>query len=199
MKKNLYTLLFMAVALFSAATMVSCGGDDDEPEPKPIPQAENYARYTAKFSEDIFEFFDVTLTIEVDGKKDVYHFDETKKVDDMHIDVMDTFYEDTNKAGRVVDIPVFKFDVHPIRFNTEMKLTEAGKQKIANAKDGEEMDFVVELDFGECTSTGAHTYDSDYYVKDLFTGVGTYVKDMEAQMKRLNEYHAKNFDKTFKR
>lgn len=30
MKKNLFTLLFMAVALFSAATLVSCG-DDDEP------------------------------------------------------------------------------------------------------------------------------------------------------------------------
>lgn len=30
MKKTLYMLLFMAVALFSAATMVSCGDDDDE-------------------------------------------------------------------------------------------------------------------------------------------------------------------------
>lgn len=30
MKKNLFTLLFMAVALFSAAMLVSCG-DDDEP------------------------------------------------------------------------------------------------------------------------------------------------------------------------
>lgn len=30
MKKYLYTLLFMAVALFSAATLVSCGDDDDD-------------------------------------------------------------------------------------------------------------------------------------------------------------------------
>lgn len=29
MKKNLFTLLFMAVALFSAAMLVSCGDDDD--------------------------------------------------------------------------------------------------------------------------------------------------------------------------
>ncbi len=29
MKKNLFMLLFMAVALFSAATMVSCGDDDE--------------------------------------------------------------------------------------------------------------------------------------------------------------------------
>ena len=36
MKKYLYSLLFMAVALFSAATIVSCGDDDDVDINEPI-------------------------------------------------------------------------------------------------------------------------------------------------------------------
>ncbi len=197
MKKYLNSLLFMAVALFSAATMVSCG-DDDTDDPEPIPVAQNYAKYTAKLSEDIFQYFDVSVTVEVDGKKDVYTFGEDTKVDNMNIRELDIFYDETNKAGRVLEIPVFKYDVHPLRIFTDIKLNEAGKQKIANAKEGDKMDFLVQLDFGKCNEKGIFFPNTEDHVEDLITGAGTYVKTLDGYMDIINQYHKKNFDKTFK-
>lgn len=52
MKKNLYTLLLMAVALFSAVTIVSCGIDDDDPIPEPpTPDTPETGQYSIYFPE----------------------------------------------------------------------------------------------------------------------------------------------------
>lgn len=196
MKKKFYTLLFMAVALFSAATMVSCS-NDDEPEPEPIPQAQNYARYTARINEQVFEYFDVSVTVEVDGKKDVYLFEEKTKVGDIKVN-WDLVAFDTNKAGRVLEIPVFKYEAYPVRFVTDLKLTEAGKQKIAK-EPTKEMDFIMDLYFGKCKGDGViNEYHPDEYVHDFIKGGGIMLKDLEDWLSINNEYHAKNFDKTFK-
>lgn len=49
MKKNIYSLLLMAVALFSAVTLVSCGSEDDPiPEP-PTPEAPKMGSYSLYF------------------------------------------------------------------------------------------------------------------------------------------------------
>lgn len=186
MKKNLYMLLFAAVALFSAATMVSCSKDDPDPKPEPTPVLENYAKYTAKMSEGIFEYCDVTVTVEVDNKKTVYTFGEETKVSDL---------ETGMKAlpGRILDIPVFKFDVHPLHITTDIKLSEAGKQKIAKATT-EEFDFVVALDFGECNSKGG------YYGKPVWEieqAGGVHVKEFETFLNNYTKGNKQILDKTF--
>lgn len=192
MKKNLYMLLFAAVALFSAATITSCSKDDPEPEPKPVP-AENYVKYTAKMSEDIFAYFDVAVIIEADGKQEVFKFGEETKVSDMKLDWK---IEGVSKAGRILEIPPYKFNVHPVRIITDMKLSEAGKEKIAKATPEDKMDFIVSLDFGECNKTGAYTFNNS--ISDLVMDGGTYVKDLETAFKVYFDGHKNHLDKTFK-
>lgn len=60
MKKNLYTLLFMAVALFSATAFISCSKDDKDDEPKP--QEEKYVAYQYWLSNDVLDIVDVEVT-----------------------------------------------------------------------------------------------------------------------------------------
>ncbi len=56
MKKFFYSLLFMAMAIVSAVSFVSCGGDDDDME---IPAKEAYLLYVCWVSNDILELADV--------------------------------------------------------------------------------------------------------------------------------------------
>lgn len=194
MKKNLYMLLFAAVALFSAATITSCSKDDPEPDPKPEPvPAENYVKYTAKMSEDIFAYFDVSVIIEADGKQEVFKFGEETKVSDIKLGME---VEGVSKAGRILEIPPYKFNVHPVRIITDMKLSEAGKEKIAKATPEDKMDFIVSLNFGECNKTGAYTYNNP--VNEFVIQGGTYVNELETAFKVFLDGHKNYLDRTFK-
>lgn len=53
MKKYLYSLLFMAMAIVSAVSFASCGGDDDDD-----PVKEDYFVYVCWVSDDILELAD---------------------------------------------------------------------------------------------------------------------------------------------
>ena len=60
MKKNIYTLLFMAVALFSATAFISCSKDEKGDEPKP--QEEKYVAYQYWLSNDVLDIVDIEVT-----------------------------------------------------------------------------------------------------------------------------------------
>lgn len=60
MKKNIYTLLFMAVALFSATAFISCSKDEKGDEPKP--QEEKYVAYQYWLSNDVLDIVDIEAT-----------------------------------------------------------------------------------------------------------------------------------------
>ena len=191
MKKYLYTLLFVAVALFSAATMSSCGDDEQETPEIPVIYTQNYARYTAKISEGIFDYFDVNVTIVIDGKEKVYTLGENTKVADTGLDPSEKI------AGRVLEIPVFQFNATPLRFVTDFKLTDAGKAKIAEAT-SEEIDFIVDLDYGLCNEKGTLEFDGDLHVEHLIYDKGAHVKELETFIGVIKENHKKALDHTFK-
>lgn len=201
MKKYFNMLLFIAVALFGVVTMVSCSKDDDTPAvPEEKPVVKNYARYTAKFSEDIFKFYEINVIIESDSKKDVYKFDESTKVSDIKHEftdfISDEYDKPANKAGRVLEIPTFEFGLHPLTIKTEMVLTEAGKKLIATPTT-DEIDFVAILDFGECDAQGHFIYPSRH-IEDPAGYGGLSINELEGFMDTYMQYHAKNYNVTFK-
>lgn len=197
MKKYFNMLLFMAVALLGVVTMASCSKDNDTPEEKP--EVKNYARYTAKFSEDIFKFYEINLTIESESIKKVYKFDESTKVPDIKHDFTDIisgeYDKPSNKAGRVLEIPAFEFGLHPLTIKTEMVLTEAGKKLIATPTT-DEIDFVAILDFGECDAQGHFTLQN--HIDDASGYGGVHINQLEDFMNVYMQYHAKSYNVTFK-
>lgn len=78
MKKYLYTLLFMAVALFSAATLVSCGdnNDDDFPGGGDKPAVTKIYVCTADISQAILDLYDIQLTLHSGASSKVVKIDK---------------------------------------------------------------------------------------------------------------------------
>lgn len=207
MKKFFYSMLLTAVALFSASAFVSCGSDGDDPVAPPVPQGESkkFVKYLAKVPEDYFSFGDVIVTIEADGNKTVKKMSETPKVDNLDWDLMDSF-GGSNKAGRVLSFPEMQFESNPVKVTTEFLLSDAGKQKIANATDDEEAIFGFYLECGEYSrwSDGTTSYTSDYGYpgpgqKVVQIGPSSvYVKDYENNLNIQKDGFKNEFDRTFK-
>lgn len=206
MKQFFYSVLLMAVALFGASTFVSCGSSDDDPV-APVPQGESkkFVTYLVKVPEDYFSFGDVVVTIEADGKKTVKKLSDTPKVDNLDWDLMDSF-SGSNKAGRVLSLPEIQFESNPVKVTTEFLLSDAGKQKIANATGDEEAIFGFYLECAEYSrwSDGDKSYTSDYG----YPGPGlkvvqiapssVYVKDYENNLNLLKDGFKNEFNRTFK-
>lgn len=152
MKKYLYTLLFMAVALFGATTLVSCGGDDDDDNNTPDTPKGNYATGFFAMSEEYFEYGTATLTIEYDGKQEVIKVDESKKVS-ANKEIAE---QGGSVACREVRIPVFSFKSKPVKVYAKLELTEEGKKKIADNPGGKMSCFAYGLVLGECNSNGVY-------------------------------------------
>lgn len=165
MKKYLYTLLFMAVALFSASALVSCGDDDD---PTPDTPKGSYATGFIAISEEYFEYGTATLTIECDGQKQVINLDESKKVSKN-----DALAEwGANVPCREYKIPVFAFKSKPVKAYAKLELTEAGKKKLADNPDGKIKCFAHCLILAECNVDGKYLQSVDirsnvFVLKDL--------------------------------
>lgn len=188
MKKRLYSLLLMAVALFSAATLVSCSNDDDdEKDPEPLP-VKYFARYTVAFSEALFTYCDVTVTLEADGQKHEYKLGEDKKVAEMNYDLLNSEASiyGQSKAGRVLEIPAFEYDTHPLTITTDVQLNEAGKKLVANAGK-EEIDVFFYIDFGACNEKGL--YGIDNHFGEVANYRGTHVVELESFLAQFKNTH----------
>lgn len=102
MKKYLYTLLFMAVALFGATTLVSCGGDDDDfPGGGDKPATKKIDVYAAYVSADVFELCDISLTLHSGDKS------KTVKLDKASGKLVDVVYSET--FGQKATYPGYQF------------------------------------------------------------------------------------------
>lgn len=104
MKKHLYTLLFMAVALFSAVSLASCSSDNnDNPGgggDKPVVDEINV--YAAYVSSDVFDLCDISLTLHSGTKS------KTVKLDKASGKLMDVVYMDDPLLGKA-SYPAYRF------------------------------------------------------------------------------------------
>ena len=179
MKKFLSKIMFATVAILSAAGFTSCNNADDDPYvPTPTSvqqqaQVTSEARYIANISEDAFKYANFTLTLEYNGEKQTFQFDESKKRDNVYFELMDA----VNKpymAARVLDIPFQYNPSRPVKATLNYELTEAGKQLIANAEKGEEIDFAISTALGKCTKTGTLSFNTK---TDQRAHLGVYVDE----------------------
>lgn len=169
-------LAFMAAILFGAFAFVSCGDDDEDPAPEPTPVVENYAKYIGMFSEEIFDYYNISVTFEYDDQAMTYTYDENTKVKALEVDKMPGLSEVANKAGRVLQVPAFKYAVHPVKCTHKFELTEAGKQKMANDPT-REIFFGFHIDFNDCDKNGIPAFSNGTIDSDGFGGV--YVSSLE--------------------
>lgn len=113
MKKYLYTLLFMAVALFSAAAITSCSKDDDDTtggQDKPAVNKINV--YVAYVSGDVFSLCDFSLTLHSGDKS------KTVKLDKASGKLMDF-------ASKGKSVPVYRFIFDNVDGNKGVDKVEA--------------------------------------------------------------------------
>lgn len=177
MSKIFNTLATIAIA--SSAVLVSCG--DDEPVvidkvEDPTPQN---AHYVAIMTEEFFEYGEITLTLIHDDDTTYYKMDESTKVDDIIDDTatkaLFELEEKDKIPGRKIDLSEIEFYMHPVKAFLNVELTEAGKQKIANASETDEMKwFYLSSSLGEHAKGKCHCqiYDTRFYD-------GVYIKDLE--------------------
>lgn len=190
MKKYFYSMLLMAVALMTASVFVSCGDDDDDPvAPKPI--VKNYAIYEGKMSEDIFQYYDVTVSIEYDGQTMTYKYSEDTKMATVDFDIPG-WTAASKRSGRVLKVPAFEFGAHPVKCSHKFELTEAGKAKIASNPDAE-IDFAYNIIFDESDEKGNLSYN---YSIDKRGFNGQALKGLEALIATLSTNST--FTKTLK-
>lgn len=102
MKKNLYTLLFMAVALFSAVSLASCSSDDDTTGGGDKPVVEKINVYAGYISSDVFDLCDISLTLHSGTKS------KTVKLDKASGKLMDVVYMDDPFLGKA-SYPAYRF------------------------------------------------------------------------------------------
>ncbi|MCQ2255852.1 MAG: hypothetical protein MJZ29_10175 [Bacteroidaceae bacterium] len=181
MKKYLYTLLFMAVALFSAAAMVSCGDDDDDDiVPGGDPNTNTKEMRSLYFYDNGNQYLNrqykltvgsETITIKVDDLKKVTEVPEAiQSLTKLHVSV-------ANQDGLAYSI-----------YNYEIPADKHGAVTLSmdySVKDGvelpDEMDFFVGacsiLGDGNSLSIDGKTYlkegvskDKLQYILDTFNG-----------------------------
>ena len=179
--KKIYSIIALLAMLCTTACMfTSCSKDDEPKTPEEKPYSKLYARYKAKMSEDIFKYFDVTVTIHMGETQKVYKFEENTKVADIAVMGVEDF--DKPHPGRVIDIPAFEVAGLPLRFTTDIKLSEAGQKLVdiakASGSEDDKMDFIVSLDFGECNEKGVYFFNPDRHVEMDFPHKGISVKDL---------------------
>ena len=133
MKKNLYMLLFMAVALFSAATMVSCGGDDDDDpivpggnDNKPSTSNEVYV-YTAYVNQNVFDLCEVSLTLHSGDKSKVV------KLDPANGKLVDVTYSD-QMTNTKLTLPAYRFVFDNVDGNKGIDYVESNSTVKADAE-----------------------------------------------------------------
>ena len=189
MKKFLTKIMFATVAVLSVAGFTSCNKCDDDPYvPTPASVQEqakltSEARYLGSISETAFQYADFTLALEYNGEKHTYKFDESTKRDKVYFDAMQEYGLEPNMAARVLDIP-FQYSA-PVKATLSYELTEEGKQLIANAAEGEEVDIAIHTMFGQCDKAGKITYNG---TDDDRAFPGTYVNDIDGFFKVLVSY-----------
>ncbi len=182
MKKFLSKIMFAAVAILSATGFTSCNNADDDPyvptqaSVEEQTQVVKEARYEANISEAAFKYANFTVTLEYNGQKQTYKFDESTKRDKVYFDAMQKYGLEPNMAARVIDIP-FQYDAkRMVKATLSYELTEAGKQLIANAEKGQEIDLAVKVLFGNCDKTGKILYNG---IDDDRAFPGTYVNGLD--------------------
>lgn len=197
MKKIYSIIAFVAMLCTPTCMFTSCGNDDVPETPVEKPSSQLYARYKARMSEDIFTYFDVTVTIHMGETEKVYKFDESTKVADIAVkNVQDP---DKKRPGRVLDLPAFAVEAFPLRFTTDIKLSETGQKLVESAEasgnEEDQMDFIVAFDYGPCDEKGEFDYSDKFPVMEEFPHEGVYVKDLPVVLKLILQGSGDFFDK----
>lgn len=167
-------MLLLAAAVVTVAALASCSKDGDDtpknPEPEPVIP---HVKYLAKFGEDLFEYAEVTVTIHCNGKDKVYKMDETTKVEKLNMKLLDLNIVERpiNTAGRVLKVSPIPVYMRPVKVTTDVKITEEGKQKIAQATAEDKMDFIAYLNFGLCNQNGYFFTNQDRTYSVVAAGV----------------------------
>ena len=202
--KKIYSIIALFAMLCTTTCMFTSCGNDDEPEPEVKPDPKYYGRYKAKLSEDIFTYCDVTVTIQTGLTKNVYKFDEKTKVADIAVENVE--HPERPYPGRVLDIPVFEFSSFPLRFTTDIKLSEAGQKLVDSAKaigkdsnnpDSDvnpKMDFIVSFDYGECSEKGVYYNHVNRQVVQDLPYEGIYVMDLPGFLHIFHDAYGSYFD-----
>lgn len=161
MKKYL-TVLWLFVMAISSFSFVACSSDDDtvaeKPKDDPSVAIPTYAKFEIKAIEDMFELGDFIITLEYDNKKETYKLDESTKVANVKFEGMENFVFDRETLpGRVLVIPPFKFETHPVKYTGEFVLNEAGKERIKNAPKEDQIDICIYAMLQSCLKDGSVT------------------------------------------
>ena len=165
MKKFLSKIMFATVAVLSIAGFTSCNNNDDPYVPTQASvqeqtQVVSNARYIARIPEVAFKYADFTLTLEYNGEEHTYKMSENSKCDNYCFEMLKVAGHEANLAVRVIDIP-FQYNAKRlVKAKLTSELTEAGKQLIANAAEGEEFDFAISVMFGKCDMTGKFDFNA---------------------------------------
>ena len=127
MKKYLFSLLFMAMAIVSSVALVSCDSKDpvtEEPE-KPVAQP-HYAKLIVMVSEQIFEYGDFIVTLEYDKHTQSYQLDESTKKADVKFNGMEYWSDKDKIPGRVLEVLPFQYETIPVKYSAKfVRITEA--------------------------------------------------------------------------
>lgn len=155
--KRKFSYFIFALLAMTTMTFVACDNDDDNKndEREELNEQKNYASLVAKVSEEIFEYGDLIITMEHDGKSDSYHVSQGTHVDSLDLDLLAFFDESLTLAGRVFSLPSVECTNKPVKFTVKYELSEDGKQKIANATDENIFEYIVyQLEYGRCNAEG---------------------------------------------
>ncbi len=132
MKKYLNTLLFMAVALFSAATMVSCGSDDDD-ELVPgdgngnKPSVDEVYVCTVYLNQNVLDLCNVSLTLHSGDKSKVVNIDKANGK------LVDVVYENSLTNTKLT-LPAYRFIFDNVDGNKGIDYVESHSTLKADAE-----------------------------------------------------------------
>ncbi len=194
MKKYLYSLLFMAMAIVSSVALVSCDSKDPvTEEEKPVAEP-TYAKLEIKFSEDIFEYGDFNVTLEYDNQKYTYTLNEKTKTTDVKFDGLEAFKEQNKISGRVLEVAPFQYKNVPVTYTGKFVLSEEGKKKIAAATT-KDIDIICYAKLQRCKEDGTVGYISDGKT-DIRVFNGTHVNELEGFLQTLEQEHKFLFEQS---
>lgn len=180
MKKYFCKMLLIAVAVMTVASLASCNKDEKDTPKTPEPEQKiPHVKYLAKFGEDLFEYAEITVTINCNDKDTVFKMDETTKVADINLEQLDMAISERpiSKAGRVLQVPPVMVSQRPIKITTNIIFTEEGKQKIAQATNDDLVNFAAFLDYGVCDQNGK--YISTEQESFVLVAAGVHVPKLE--------------------
>ncbi len=189
--KKIFSIFCYAILAMTAVSFYSCDKEECEDEYETqTEETPRYARLVASVSDNILEYGDIVLTLKGNQINKECRLSKGKAVDSLAYKVFESFEEDEYPgkiAGHEVEIPVFECTKDSLIVTSKFELSEAGKQKMANAKPGEEEDFACELDFGLCTKDGIFISGDDD--GQYFRGIG--VAEFEAFVESFIPYFTK--------